>query len=136
MTLRFSLGCLFYLCLMPWHNAMAQLDGSVPLVCTSFEVLECEQAHDCNRHPPDGVVIPYFFKIDFSKKTVATSAVKGHHKVSAIKNVESNGGRLLVQGTDEGHAWSLILVQDTAKMVLTIAGDNYGFVVFGACTSM
>jgi len=56
--------------------------------------------------------------------------------VSAIKDVESTGDRLIVQGTDEGHSWSLILMQNTSKMALTITGDTYGFVVFGACTAI
>jgi len=43
-------------------------------------------------------------------------------------------GKLILQGVQEGKAWSMVITDDTDKMTLTAADDQEGFVVFGACT--
>ena len=39
-----------------------------------------------------------------------------------------------VEGVRDGLAWSMSISQDSGRMVITAAGGNEAFVVFGACT--
>src|SRR3546814_529298 len=49
---------------------------------------------------------------------------------------QAESGRLVLQGTQFGRAWSAIIGQDSGTMVLAVAGDGVAFAVFGACTAM
>src|SRR3546814_13751277 len=48
---------------------------------------------------------------------------------------QAESGRLVLQGTQFGRAWSAIIGQDSGTMVLAVAGDGVAFAVFGACTA-
>jgi hypothetical protein len=50
------------------------------------------------------------------------------------------GGNLILQGVDEGIdkkreavSWTATISEETGKFVLTAAGDQVAFAVFGAC---
>jgi len=44
------------------------------------------------------------------------------------------GGVVLLSGMQNGRRWSLALTEATGYLVVTVAGDQVAFVVFGACT--
>jgi len=50
-----------------------------------------------------------------------------------IKEQVSMDGMLILQGVENGRGWTLSIAEATGKMVLTVSGDEEGFVVFGAC---
>lgn len=41
---------------------------------------------------------------------------------------------MILQGVEGGRAWSMVIGKETGKMSATVADDQVGFVVFGACT--
>jgi hypothetical protein len=41
---------------------------------------------------------------------------------------------LILQGVENGKGWTLSINETTGKMVLTVSGDEEGFVAFGVCT--
>ncbi|MCK4838435.1 MAG: hypothetical protein KAS94_06495 [Desulfobulbaceae bacterium] len=53
---------------------------------------------------------------------------------SHIRNKASLGGMLILQGVENGKGWTLSINETTGKMVLTVSGDEEGFVAFGVCT--
>jgi hypothetical protein len=46
------------------------------------------------------------------------------------------GGMLMMQGFENYRAWSVTINETTGKLVGAIAGDQEGFLIFGACTTM
>jgi len=40
---------------------------------------------------------------------------------------------LILQGVENGRGWTLAITETSGKMVLTVSGNEEGFVVFGAC---
>ena len=56
-------------------------------------------------------------------------------RTTKMERAESLESSLFVQGLENNLAWSLVIDKAVGKMVLTIAGDQVGFVVFGACTT-
>ena len=54
--------------------------------------------------------------------------------MSKIEKVDHGEGVLILSGTQNGRGWNLTINESTGYMVLTVAGDQVAFVVFGACT--
>ena len=48
--------------------------------------------------------------------------------------MEHLNGRLILQGTQNGKGWSMVITEATGNMTVTASNDKVGFVVFGACT--
>jgi hypothetical protein len=50
--------------------------------------------------------------------------------------VERFDGKLILQGVQNGKAWSMIIKETTGKVSLSGSDDQVGFIVFGACTAL
>ena len=81
-----------------------------------------------------------FLAIDFEKKTVSPAGKIEGDRSSAIKRMERIGGKLILQGADEGIqdvsdgvGWTAAVMKETGKFVVTAAGDQEAFIVYGAC---
>lgn len=48
--------------------------------------------------------------------------------------MESMDGRLILQGSQNGRGWSLVISETSGKMNVAAADDGAVFVVFGGCT--
>ena len=120
--------------LMPYAHAAATYDGSVPLICALIEVMDCEPGTDCQRGAPESVNLPQFLKLNFTEKTLSTTEAAQRQQSTPIKNIEQYDSRMILQGVEDGRPWSLIIAKETGKMSATVADDQVGFVIFGACT--
>jgi len=105
-------------------------DGSKPLICAPVEVLDCTVGSDCIKGTPDAIGAPAFMRIDFEKK-----AVLGPKRTSSILHMEKNDQQVLLQGTELGFAWTLI-IDARGKMTSTLADRTGAFVLFGSCTTL
>ena len=136
MIKRTIFGMILGIILVPWSLVAAPFDGSTPLLCTLLEVKECQLAHACTSHPIGGAVMPLFLRIDFEQKKIVPPAESGRKEVTTISHVTSADGNLIVLGDENGHGWSLVIPQDTGQLSLSVSGDHYGFLAFGACTPL
>jgi hypothetical protein len=126
--LAFGLG------LVPYAHAAATFDGSVPLICALIEVMDCEPGADCQRGAPESVNLPQFIKLNFTEKTLSTTESAQRQQSTAIKHIEQFDSRMILQGVEGSRVWSLVIAKETGKMAATVADDQAGFVIFGACT--
>jgi hypothetical protein len=122
------------LSLTPFTVFAAPYDGSVPLLCAVIEVLECEAGAGCHRGDAESVNLPPFVKIDVPRKVLGTTEAAVVQRMTPIRHVEQLDGQLILQGGENGRAWSLTIAQDTGKITATITDDQVGFVIFGVCT--
>jgi len=95
----------------------------------------------------NSVNLPNFIRIDFRKKMISSldpvkpvtkKANKKKDTVpnnAKIKRQERTDGMLLLQGGQNGRAWSMAINEKSGHMTIAAAGDNVGFVVQGACIS-
>jgi hypothetical protein len=104
-------------------------DGSKPLICAPVQAMECYAGEECKMELPEAVGAPAFMRIDFNQRRVV-----GPKRSSAIETITADERQLLMQGIELGHAWSLALNYESGKMILTLAGNDVAFVLFGACT--
>ena len=120
--------------LVPYAHAAATYDGSVPLICALIEVMDCEPGADCQRGTPESVNLPQFIKLNFTEKTLSTTELAPRQQSTPIKNIEQFDSRMILHGVEGSRAWSMIIAKETGKMAATVADDQVGFVIFGACT--
>jgi hypothetical protein len=134
----FSIAFLLAVC-MPLNGQAADFDGSRPILCSPITVIECTPSVD-RTVSADSIGLPQFIMIDAAKKKVWSAMDKEKKQTSEIKRVERLGGRLILQGADEGIdkkreavSWTATIAEGTGKFILTAAGEQTAFVVFGAC---
>ena len=134
----FSIVLVLSVC-MPIAAWAADFDGSRPILCSVTTVIECTPAVD-RTVTAESVGMPQFIMVDAAKKKVWPAMDKEKKRTSVIKRVERLGGRLILQGADEGVdkkreavSWTATIAENTGKFILTAAGEQAAFVVFGAC---
>jgi hypothetical protein len=124
---------LFLFFAVPQVALADDFDGSRPLVCAMIEAFECGPDTGCESGTPESNGLSRFLRIDFDKKEVYTTK-QAQAQASKIEKMERAGGVVLLSGTQNGRGWNLSLTEATGYLVLTVAGDQVAFVVFGACT--
>jgi hypothetical protein len=80
----------------------------------------------------DDVNLPRFLKVDTKAGMVGTLGATP--RTAPIQRMEVLNGRLILQGGQEGRAWSATITGDTGRLSVGVVHDDVGFVVFGACT--
>jgi hypothetical protein len=124
----------FLICAMPLLVFAGSFDGSVTILCAVVETFGCNDIDKCQEGMAQDIDIPQFLSIDFKNKMISGKQGK-NIRTTKIENMEKNNERLILQGTQEGKGWSMVIIESTGKMTLTASDDDVGFVVFGACTT-
>lgn len=114
----------------------AGFDGSKPLLCASIETFDCASGGDCLKGTAESMNVPQFIRLDFKAKVARATRPDGEERTSKIGSMTQNDGALILQGVQGGLGWSMAIAQDGGKMALTAAGEQVGFVIFGACTPL
>ena len=140
---KIKIGCLIaiFFGAMSLPALAGEYDGSKVLICSITEVVECGPGGNCQKLTAADVGLPDFLKIDFKEKTISAPQASGDMRSSKIENFQRIDGKAIIQGAEDGLkdfrdgvGWSLAVMEETGKMVLTASGDEVGFVLFGACT--
>lgn len=128
---------LAFLCLIltPLSSSAGQFDGSVPLLCAVIQVVECDADGECYPVQPEIANIPRFLKINFKNKTISGTEESGRKGTSQIKNIDRAKGNMILQGSENGRGWTMVISEETGKMSATVSDDQAGFVIFGATTT-
>ena len=124
----------FGLGLIPLSAIAAGINANQQLLCSTIEAVECGAGEDdCFIGPATGVNMPHFVRIDIKNKEMKELRVDGVGRRTVIENIKDKEGELILQGADGDYAWSAGVQKATGKLVLTAAGDQVGFIIFGAC---
>jgi hypothetical protein len=110
----------------------AGFDGSQDLLCVPTDIAECDHAARCERVSASEVDLPPFLRVEFGKKRLVGVGADG--RSTAIENVRNAQGLTILQGAENGRAWSLVVEQATGRMSGSVADGDGAFAVFGACT--
>src|SRR5262245_53602612 len=113
---------------LPQVAATGAYDGSGLLICVPLAATECGSDGECQKGTPQSINLPQFFRVDFKAMTIR--AVE-ENRESAIKTVEHMNGKMILQGVQGQHGWTLIIAEDTGQMSATIAGAMEGYIIFG-----
>ena len=121
------------ICIGPFKAAAGDFDGARPLIGAVIHVNECAANNPCEQVTIEEINFTYFLEIDFKNKKITGTRVNGQAVNSQIREQISMDGMLILQGVENGRGWTMSISEATGKMVLTVSGDEEGFVVFGAC---
>jgi hypothetical protein len=113
-------------------RAGGPFDGSVPLLCAAIELMECLAGGECQRRTAEEVNLPRFLTLDFKAKSLAAA---DNSRTAPIQRVERMNGRLILQGGQEGRAWSIVVEEATGTLTAGVVDQQGAFAVFGACTT-
>ena len=117
--------------LVPWALAPAA-DEPGPWLCTPTEEIACEETGKCDTNAFESLNLPPFIKIDLVAKQMS-GADEGVEEAAPIERMERVDGRLILQGVQHGRGWSVVIVEESGNMTLSVSGDDYAWVAFGDC---
>ena len=127
MLVRVALGGVTALVAPPVHAG--DFDGSKALICAPVEALDCAPRAACDKSTPEAIGAPAFLRIDFAGK-----ALVGPKRTAPIELIEKTEEQILLQGTELGYAWTVVLDVTTGRMVSSLVNREGVVVLFGACT--
>ena len=116
--------------------AADDLTGSKRFLCTAAQVTACYDDGECLTVPPWELNIPQFIEVDLEARTLATTAASGQNRSTPIKNLEREAGQLVLQGFENGRAFSFLIAEKTGMASIAVAREGLGVTVFGACTPL
>ena len=128
---RYTELLLIALCLALPVRVSAAEDG--PLLCVPIEEVECVHTGECKSNVYESMNIPQFIKVDLTEKSLSGTWQGGTAEVTPIQHVTRIDGRTILQGTERGRGWSMVIVAETGKMTLTVSDNEVAFLAFGAC---
>jgi hypothetical protein len=113
-------------------RAAGPFDGSVPLLCATIDLMECSAGGECQRRTAEDINLPRFLNVDFKAQSLVSA---DGNRTAPIQRVERMNGRLILQGGQEGRAWSIVIEEATGKLSAGVVDQEGAFAVFGACTT-
>lgn len=110
--------------------------GATRLLCTSVQATSCRDDGDCVTDVPWTFNIPQFIEIDTTAKLLSTTKASDEVRQSPILSMTRNNGLLVIQGLENGRAFSFVINEKEGRLSAAVARDGITVTVFGACTPM
>ena len=114
----------------------SEKDKAEYILCSVTNVIECRAGMDCLESSAEAIKIPQFIKIDLDEKKMSDATVKDSTKSTSIKSMVRQEGDIILQGSEVGRGWSVIISEQTGKFSATISEDDFGFIIFGSCMAI
>ena len=113
--------------------AAGKYDGSKPMLCAISAMSECTADGKCERSVPQaGNNLPTFVRVDVKGKLLTDNDQSG--RKSEIKAVTVVDGQLMLQGVENGKAWSMVIASEGGTFGASVVEDDGLFALFGNCT--
>lgn len=110
------------------------LTGARSMLCTSMQATVCDMTGECESGLPWNWNVPQFIEIDLKKERLSTTKASGENRTTPIKNLVREDGLIVLQGFEQGRAFSFVIEEETGIASIAVARDGITVSVFGACT--
>jgi hypothetical protein len=128
-----ALGGVVLAASVPPASAAGKYDGSKPMLCAVTAVSECTKDGACERSAPqEGNNLPGFVRVDVNAKLLTDNDVSG--RKTEIKSSSIVDNQLMLQGAENGKAWSIVIASDSGIFGSSVVEDDGLFAIFGRCT--
>lgn len=114
-------------------------DGKTPLLCSIYQLYECDHPNGCVAVVPSEVNGMSHFNIDFRKKVITRAGVDSKQN-STIQSSGTIDNKLIIQGMEDGEedkrdgaGWTISILNPEGTMTMAVAGDGFGIMGLGAC---
>lgn len=131
---RWSAGSILMLAAM--SVTADDIRGANELLCSSMEVTACGDDGECIGVFPEDLNIPNFIRIDIKKRKLSTTEASGEDRETIADTLKRIDGRLILQGYENGRAFSLVIHEETGAATFAGAAVFRSVTVFGACTPL
>jgi hypothetical protein len=116
-------------------SAMAEnVEGVSEMICAAGQAQICFETGECFAATPWELDVPDFVIIDTKKKRISTTEASGLKRSTEFSKVERGDGKIMLQGIENGRAFSFTIHEVTGRMTAAISRDGLTVSVFGACT--
>ena len=112
--------------------AASPFDGKQNMVCAINRSYECGVKGGCMEVEPEDVDVSAFFLVNVKKKEIS-AIYPPDEDVSPIEHIESQNGATIIQGSESGRGWGIVVDQETGKLSASVYGRRVGFLLYGAC---
>jgi len=130
----FVLGCV---ALVGASTLIAEpITGATRVLCSTANLGVCVDTGECEVGPAWTLDVPEFMEIDLAKKTLSSTAASGRNRVSQASNMTRAGGSIVLQGVENGRAYSIAIEESSGRMTAAVVREWLGVVVFGQCTPL
>lgn len=130
MSARALLGALALL-LLPSLAAHADpLEAIKPLRCALVGASECNTTATCNDVQLEQIGIPDVMRVDFAAKVLGSPDTE---RTSPIHSVETFEEALVLQGSQNGRGWTIVIERASGHLSATVADVEGSFVLYGGC---
>ena len=104
------------------------MDGSKSIVCGVVEVVGCTETGQCAEGTSRSFELPHFLIMDAGKQAVRAAYETVHNDISSlVKNMETNGDHLILQGVENGRGWNIAINTKDGSMSASGVGDGNGW---------
>jgi len=112
------------------------LTGASRFLCAAVQATRCTDGGDCTLDVPWNLNVPEFIEVDLDAKRLGTTAASGENRTTAIEHLTRRDGRIVVQGFENGRAFSWVITESTGRLAVAVATEGRVVAVFGACTPL
>jgi len=114
------------------------LTGVNQFICSAGSVSVCCDDGACATGTAAEVGVPQFMEFDVAQKRVNTTRASGLNRASAIDNLKRANGQIVMQGVDNGRAYSFVVDEKSGELSAAVAINEAGcnLTGFGWCTAL
>jgi hypothetical protein len=108
------------------------VDGQTPLVCDLVEASQCDGVASCASVEFAEIDLPAVYHVDFQARRLAS---EDGQRTSPIASQELLEKSLVLQGEQNGRAWTMVIDRASGHLSATIADLDGALVIAGACAA-
>lgn len=112
------------------------VSGAERLLCSTLRATACGSDAACESVAPAEINVPQFVQVDLAGKQLSTTPASGEQRRTPLQTVRREPGQLVLQGYEQGRAFSLVIDEATGNASFASAGSGRGVIVFAACTPL
>ena len=110
------------------------IENTDRLLCSTSRIIVCFEDGECIDAHPWELNIPQFVVIDAKKMTVSTTKASGENRVTPIRTLKRDNGKMIMQGIEQERAFGFVIDEASGLLTASVARDGLAVSVFGACT--
>ena len=110
------------------------IENTDRILCSTSRIVVCFEDGECIDAHPWELNIPQFVVIDAKKMTLSTTKASGENRVTPIRTLKRDNGKMIIQGIEQQRAFGFVIDEASGLLTATVARDGLAVSVFGACT--
>jgi hypothetical protein len=110
--------------------------GAERMLCATTSVTACLEGEDCYKVNPSELNLPDFIEVDLKARRLKATLASGQNRSTEIKNLHREGGTVILQGFENGRAFSFLIDELLGTASIAVAREGIAIAGFAACTPM